>query len=69
MFSMPTHKSFPFESPVQSICPPIVRNVEAVIVLRLLEGPPPEVSGLQAQSGTTILSDSLMLVVDEPENG
>ena len=71
MECLPTHTSCLFDPLVRSICPSIVRNdsVEAGIVLHLLAPPLPEVSGLEAQSGTTIRSDLHMLVVDESENG
>ncbi|KAL7547770.1 hypothetical protein ACHAWF_014508, partial [Thalassiosira exigua] len=65
MYGMPTRMAFPFDLLVRSLCPGIVGNdlVKAGIVLCLLGGTPPEVSGLEAQSGMTVRSNSHMLVV------
>ena len=71
MYSMPTRMSFPFDLLVRSLCPSIIGNdlVKAGIVLCLLGGTPPEVSGLEAQSGMTVRSNSHMLVVGDPGMG
>jgi len=71
MFSMPTRMSFPFDLLVRSLCPNIIGNdfVKAGMILCLLGGTPPEVSGMEAQSGMTIRSNSHMLVVGDPGMG
>ena len=71
MYSMPTRMAFPFDLLCRSICPTIIGNdlVKAGIVLCLLGGTPPESSGLEAQSGMTIRSNSHMLVVGDPGMG
>ncbi|KAL7541492.1 hypothetical protein ACHAXR_011294 [Thalassiosira sp. AJA248-18] len=71
MYSMPTRMAFPFDLLVRSLCPNIIGNdlVKAGIVLCLLGGSPPEASGLEAQSGMTIRSNSHMLVVGDPGMG
>jgi DNA replicative helicase MCM subunit Mcm2 (Cdc46/Mcm family) len=71
MYSMPIRMAFPFDLLVRSICPNIIGNdlVKAGIVLCLLGGTSPEVSGLEAQSGMTIRSNSHMLVVGDPGMG
>ena len=71
MYSMPTRMSFPFDLLVRSLCPNIIGNdlVKAGMVLCLLGGTPPEVSGMEAQSGMTIRSNSHMLVVGDPGMG
>jgi hypothetical protein len=71
MYSMPIRMAFPFDLLVRSICPNIIGNdlVKAGIVLCLLGGTPPEISGLEAQSGMTIRSNSHMLVVGDPGMG
>mmetsp|Transcript_9668 Transcript_9668/g.20401 ORF Transcript_9668/g.20401 Transcript_9668/m.20401 type:complete len:1027 (+) Transcript_9668:234-3314(+) len=71
MYSMPTRMAFPFDLLVRSLCPTIIGNdlVKAGIILCLLGGTPPEVSGLEARSGMTIRSNSHMLVVGDPGMG
>ena len=71
MYSMPTRMAFPFDLLVRSLCPNIIGNdlVKAGIILCLLGGTPPEVSGMEAQSGMTIRSNSHMLVVGDPGMG
>jgi DNA helicase MCM8 len=71
MYSMPTRMAFPFDLLCRSICPTIIGNdlVKAGILLCLLGGTPPESSGLEAQSGITIRSNSHMLVVGDPGMG
>ncbi|KAL9191468.1 hypothetical protein ACHAXT_001174 [Thalassiosira profunda] len=71
MYSLPTRMAFPFDLLVRSLCPNIIGNdlVKAGIVLCLLGGTAPEVSGLEAQSGMTIRSNSHMLVVGDPGMG
>ena len=71
MYSMPIRMAFPFDLLVRSICPNIIGNdlVKAGIALCLLGGTPPEVSGLEAQCGMTIRSNSHMLVVGDPGMG
>jgi DNA replicative helicase MCM subunit Mcm2 (Cdc46/Mcm family) len=67
MYSMPTRMAFPFDLLVRSLCPSIVGNdlVKAGMILCLLGGTPPQVSGLEAQSGMTIRSNSHCLIVGE----
>lgn len=71
MYSIPTRMAFSFDLLVRSLCPSIIGNdlVKAGIVLCLLGGTPPEVSGLDAQSGITIRSNSHMLMVGDPGMG
>ena len=71
MYSLPTRMAFPFDLLCRSICPTIIGNdlVKAGILLCLLGGTPPESSGLEAQSGMTIRSNSHMLVVGDPGMG
>ena len=71
MYSMTTRMAFPFDLLVRSLCPGIIGNdlVKAGMVLCLLGGTPPEVSGLEAASGMTIRSNSHMLVVGDPGMG
>ena len=68
MYSMPTRMAFPFDLLVRSLCPNIIGHdlVKAGIILCLLGGTPPEVSGLEARSGMTIRSNSHMLIVGDP---
>ena len=71
MYSMPTRMAFPFDLLVRSLCPNIIGNdlVKAGIILCLLGGTPPEISGLEARSGMTIRSNSHMLIVGDPSLG
>ena len=71
MYSMPTRMAFPFDLLVRSLCPSIIGNdlVKAGMVLCLLGGTPPQVSGLEAQSGMTIRSNSHCLIVGDPGMG
>lgn len=71
MYSMPTRMAFPFDLLVRSLCPNIIGNdlVKAGIILCLLGGTPPEVSGIEARSGMTIRSNSHMLIVGDPGMG
>jgi hypothetical protein len=71
MYSMPIRMAMPFDLLVRSICPNIIGNdlVKAGIVLCLLGGTQPEESGLEAQSGMIIRSNSHMLVVGDPGMG
>eukprot|EP00986_Skeletonema_menzelii_P008273 scaffold3437_cov145-Skeletonema_menzelii.AAC.5 len=71
MYSMPTRMAFPFDLLVRSLCPNIIGNdlVKAGIILCLLGGTPPEVSGLEARSGMTIRSNSHLLIVGDPGMG
>jgi DNA helicase MCM8 len=71
MYSMPTRMAFPFDLLVRSLCPNIIGNdlVKAGIILCLLGGTPPDVSGLEARSGMTIRSNSHLLCVGDPGMG
>lgn len=71
MYSIQTRMAFSFDLLVRSLCPGIIGNdlVKAGIVLCLLGGTPPEVSGLDAQSGIVIRSNSHMLIVGDPGMG
>lgn len=71
MYSMQTRMAFPFDLLVRSLCPSIIGNdlVKAGMILCLLGGTPPEVSGLEAQSGMTIRSNSHCLIVGDPGMG
>lgn len=65
MYSMPTRMAFPFDLLVRSLCPSIIGNdiVKAGMILCLLGGTPPQVSGLEAHSGMTIRYNSHCLIV------
>lgn len=71
MYSMPTRMAFPFDLLVRSLCPSIIGNdlVKAGMILCLLGGTPPQVSGLEAQSGMTIRYNSHCLIVGDPGMG
>jgi DNA helicase MCM8 len=71
MYSIPTRQAFPFDLLVRSLCPSIIGNdlVKAGMILCLLGGTPPQVSGLEAQSGMTIRSNSHCLIVGDPGMG
>ena len=65
MYSMPTRMAFPFDLLVRSLCPSIIGNdiVKAGMILCLLGGTQPQVSGLEAHSGMTIRYNSHCLIV------
>lgn len=71
MYSISTRMAFPFDLLVRSLCPSIIGNdlVKAGMILCLLGGTPPQISGLESQSGMTIRSNSHMLIVGDPGMG
>jgi DNA helicase MCM8 len=71
MYSIETRAAFPFDLLVRSLCPSIIGNdlVKAGMILCLLGGTPPQVSGLEAQSGMTVRSNSHCLIVGDPGMG
>jgi hypothetical protein len=70
-YTMPTRMAFPFDLLVRSLCPSIIGNdlVKAGMILCLLGGTPPQVSGLESNAGMTIRSNSHMLIVGDPGMG